>query len=310
MPEVTCLGILVADLVGKPIDAYPERGKLALVERMQLHSGGCAANTAVALAKLGIKTAIIGKVGSDGLGDFLISTMERNGVDPRGIRRDSEANTAASMVIVHSDGERSFIHSIGANANLTREDVDFDLLEKSKALIVAGALVMPGFDGGPTADTLQWARSRGIITAYDTVWNDDSGWMRKLAPALPFVDYFLPSIEEARRIVNREEPREVAQALLDAGVGTVALKLGEQGCFVKSADIEVTVPAYAVTAVDGTGTGDAFVAGFLTGIVRGWGIERTARLANMVGACCVERLGATAGIVSLDDTLARFSETA
>ena len=104
MPEVTCVGILVADVVGSPIDEMPGHGKLARVERMELHSGGCAANTGVALAKLGVETAIIGKVGEDGFGDFLVRRFEAHGVNIQGLARDKETATAATMVMVHSDG--------------------------------------------------------------------------------------------------------------------------------------------------------------------------------------------------------------
>src|SRR5262249_31012651 len=100
VPEVTCVGILVADVVGKPIDRLPERGKLALVERMELHSGGCAANTGIGLAKLGVDTAILGKVGDDGFGDFLVRRFETFGIDVGGVVRDRETATSATMVLV------------------------------------------------------------------------------------------------------------------------------------------------------------------------------------------------------------------
>jgi sugar/nucleoside kinase (ribokinase family) len=85
---VTCLGILAADVVGKPVERLPERGKLNLVDRIELHGGGCANNTGIGLAKIGIKTAVIGKVGSDGFGDFMVSSLAGSGVDTSGVVRD------------------------------------------------------------------------------------------------------------------------------------------------------------------------------------------------------------------------------
>src|SRR5919204_7028427 len=99
MPEITCLGILVADLLGRPIDSLPPRGRLGLVEQMTLHIGGCAANTALDLARLGVDTAILGKVGRDGLGDFVVGCLERSGVNTAGVIRDEAVNTAATMVL-------------------------------------------------------------------------------------------------------------------------------------------------------------------------------------------------------------------
>jgi sugar/nucleoside kinase (ribokinase family) len=112
----------------------------------------------------------------------------------------------------------------------------------------------------------------------------------------------MPSLSEAQAITGRTEPRDVARALQDAGVKTVALKLGEKGCYVLTPDGELSVPAFRIDAVDGTGSGDAFDAGFLCGILKGWDLEKTARFANAVGAMCVKALGATAGARSIEET--------
>lgn len=309
MFEVTCLGILVADVVGKPIDTYPERGRLNLVERMELHSGGCAANTGVSLAKIGVKTAVIGKVGNDGFGDFLVQVLQKHGIDTRGVKRDQKDATSATMVMVHRDGERSFLHYIGANASLRLEDVDMDLVRQSKVLHVAGALVMPGIDGAPTAELLRRAKEMGVITSFDTVWNANSGWMQTIKPCLPYVDYMIPSIEEAKMLTGREDPEDIAQVFLDNGVRVVGLKMGERGCYVRTSEVKLAIPRYQVQAIDALGAGDAFAAGFLTGVVKGWDLEQTGRFANAVGALCVTALGATTGVRSLEEILEFMRKT-
>jgi sugar/nucleoside kinase (ribokinase family) len=311
--EVTCLGILVADVVGKPIDTLPARGRLSLVDRMELHSGGCAANTGVGLAKLGVKTAIVGKVGSDGFGDFLISQFDQVGIDTRGICRDQTAATSATMVLVHGDGERSFIHYLGANATLTAADLDLESLFDTQILHVAGALVMPGIDGEPTAKVLADARKKGVVTALDTVWDATGAWNSKLAPCLQHTDYFLPSYEEARMIAGGiEDPDDVAKFLIDSGVKCVGLKMGEKGCLFRTFSGDTfRLPILPVNAIDALGAGDAFVAGFLAGLVRGWDLEGCARFAVAVGASCVTALGATTGVKTFDETvnfLAMFDE--
>ena len=296
MADVTCLGILVADVVGKPVDSWPDRGKLMLVDRMELHTGGCATNTAIALAKIGIDTAAIGKVGEDGLGDFVVAALERNGIDCTGVARDRDSATSGTMVMVHSDGERSFIHCIGANATLTEADVNFDVIAKSKILHVAGIFLMPAFDGEPTARVLKKAQEMGKITSIDTCWDSRGNWMKLLEPCLPYADYALPSIEEARMCTGKHEPEDVAKVLMDKGVKTVALKMGDQGCYIKSADVELRIPIYKVDAIDAVGAGDSFAAGFLAGLIKGWDLERTGKFANATGAFCVTALGATTGI--------------
>ncbi|HZP80637.1 MAG TPA: sugar kinase, partial [Chthonomonadaceae bacterium] len=272
MPDVTCVGILVADVVGKPIDALPGRGKLALVERMELHSGGCAANTGIGLAKLGVETAIIGKVGEDGFGDFLVQRFEKFGIEAGGVVRDKETATSATMVLGHSDGERSFLHYLGANATLALEDIDFERVRRSKILHIAGALVMPKLDGEPTSALLKRAKEAGVITAFDTVYDARGLWMQKVGPCLPYVDYMLPSFEEARMLAGgRDDPAEIAKFLLDAGAKVVGLKLGERGSYIAAQDgTAFHVPILPVQAIDALGAGDAYVAGFLAGVVKGW----------------------------------------
>jgi sugar/nucleoside kinase (ribokinase family) len=308
MSEIACLGILVADLIGRPINALPPRGRLGLVDSMTLHVGGCAANTGIDLARLGVETAVLGKVGEDGLGDFIQRTFESEGIDVAGVVRDPAVNTSATMVMVDDEGERTFLHSLGGNAEYQATDVSWTIVSECKVLHVAGALVMPGMDGEPMADVLRYAHDLGLTTSLDVVWDATGKWMETLRPCLEHLDYFMPSLAEAQQITGREYSRDVAFALRDEGVGTVALKLGTEGCYIVGADGEVSAPAYPVQAVDGTGSGDAFDAGLLVGILRGWDIERSARFANAVGALCVTDVGATAGVRSMEQVEAFLSE--
>ena len=128
--------------------------------------------------------------------------------------------------------------------------------------------------------------------------------MSLLKPCLPYVDYFVPSIEEARMCTGKHEPADVAKVLMDGGVKVVGLKMGEEGCYIRSANEEIRIPRFNVNAVDALGAGDAFAAGFLVGVLKGWDLEKTGRFANAVGAHCVMELGATTGIKSLEEILA------
>lgn len=298
---------MVADCVGKPIESMPERGKLALVDSLELHIGGCASNTGTALAKIGIDAAIIGKVGNDGFGDFMVNELSKYGSDCSGIVRDEVTHTSATMVMVDGKGERTFIHYIGANATLTEQDVDWNVVKRGKILHVAGTFLMPAFDGQPTANVLKKARELGVTTSLDTCWDSRGNWMKLLEPCLPYVDYAVPSIEEARMCTGKQDPSDVADVFMDKGVKTVALKMGDQGCYIKNKDIELRIPIYKVNAIDAVGAGDAFAAGFLAGIVNGWDLLRTGKFANAVGAFCVTALGATTGIKD-QETIEAFIE--
>jgi sugar/nucleoside kinase (ribokinase family) len=301
---VVCLGILVADLVGRPLRSMPAPGRLALVQEMGLYTGGCAVNSASALALMGIPVEVIGKVGADPLGDFVVSALRQRGVGAQGVKRDSESGTSATMVMVDPEGERRFVHYIGANARLTLDDIELEVVRTASILHVAGALVLPGIDGEPTAWLLKEARAAGVITFLDTVWDDTGRWMEVLAPCLSYLDYFIPSLPEAQALTGREDAIDVARILLDLGVGTVALKMGADGCLVATQGGEVfQLSAYEVEVVDATGAGDSFAAGFIAGIWQAWSLKQTAHLANAVGALCVTGVGALGGVRPLPETL-------
>lgn len=303
MSEVVCTGILVADIWGRPIDSQPEHGRLMLVDEIGIGVGGCAANTGLGLAKLGVDTAIIGKVGNDGFGEFVRSEIAAHGIDTSGIKVTDERGTSATMIMVDSAGERTFIHCIGANSTMRLEDIDFAQVAEARIFHLAGALVMPGFDGEPAGSVMKAAQEAGTITCLDVVWDDTGRWMELLEPVLPYTDIFLPSLAEAVEITGEQEPDKIARVLMDCGVKTVGLKMGEEGCYVRTADREIRAGAYKVEVVDGTGSGDAFVAGFLLGILRGWDLEDIAHFANAVGALCVTAPGTTAGLRDFDGTI-------
>ncbi len=307
--DVVSLGIMVADAVAKPITQLPEKGKLSLVENMELHTGGNAVNTGIALAKLGIDTKIIGKVGMDGFGDFLISQMNKHGADTSAIVRTDKVNTSATMVMVSPDGERSFLHYLGANAELVEEDIDFEEIRGCKILHIGGFYLLPKFDGEPTARLLKRAKEEGIMTSLDPCWDSKGNWFRLIEPCLPYIDVFLPSIEEAKMIAGKEEPSEIAEFFLDYGIKIVGLKMGSQGCYLRTADKEYRIPVYKVKAVDSTGAGDSFVGGFLAGLVKGWDIEKTGYLASAVGAQCVTGIGASTGIGDWEATMEFMRKT-
>jgi sugar/nucleoside kinase (ribokinase family) len=306
---IVCLGILVADVIGRPLRSIPAAGSLVLVDEMGLHIGGCASNAAIALAKLDLPVEVIGKVGEDPFGDFVISVLQERGIGTRGVKRDSVKGTSVTMVMVDPDGERRFIHYIGANAALTLKDIDFRLISEAAILHIGGSLVLPGIDGEPTAELLRKARETGVITFLDTVWDDTGRWMALLKPSLPFIDYFIPSLPEAQQITGYEKPEQVARDLIRRGVRTVALKMGAEGCLVMSEDGQVLrLPAYDVEVVDATGAGDAFAAGFIAGVWHKWTLEKTARFASAVGAMCVTGIGA-AGLVGTPAETLNFMET-
>lgn len=308
--EIVCVGILCADILGKTVNEFPEKGKLSLVDKISLDIGGCAANVAISLSKLGLPATIAGKVGRDSLGDFLKNALTVRGVDIRGLVTDDHVSTSASMVMISDDGERSIVHSMGANRYFRFEDIDPAMIAESKILLIAGTFLMPSFDGRGTESLLRFAQSRGVLCCMDTAWDSTGQWMNRISAALPYLDWFMPSYDESCELTGETDPRTIAEKLIAHGVKNVIIKLNAEGCYVRPQDQEgFLVPSYnRVEPVDSSGAGDSFCAGFITGLYQGWDIAQCAAFANAVGAHCIMEIGTTSGIRPMNDILA-FMET-
>jgi sugar/nucleoside kinase (ribokinase family) len=300
--DVICLGILVADVICRPVDELPSRGELGLAGEIELQGGGCALNTASALARFGLEAGVAGKVGADRFGDFVLDLLDERGVDSGAVVRDASTPTSATVALVGSDGTRTFLHVPGANGALRAHELDHSLLYSGRALHAAGQLVMPALDGEPFAELLAEAQARGLITSLDTVFDATGRWERVL-PSLPHVHLFTPALAEARAITGEDDPARAAAWLRGKGVGAVAITLGREGCYASGLEFEGHVAAPAVEEVDGTGSGDAFAAGILHGTLAGWGFERSARFACAAGALATTAVGAYDGLRGPEETL-------
>jgi sugar/nucleoside kinase (ribokinase family) len=303
MSKVICLGIMVTDVVAKPVDSVPEKGKLSLVDAVELHTGGCAVNTSIDLAKIGEDVGIIGLVGHDSFGSFLIDTLHKEGVNTKGLKVTKEVNTSVSLVLSGSDGERSFIHCLGSNGRFNESFIDMEVVQDCSILFVAGALLMPSFDGEPTAGILKKAKELGKYTVLDTAWDSTGRWMKDIEPCLPYLDLFIPSIEEAQMLSGKNNEREIAEVFLEKGAKNIVIKLGSKGCYIRNTSEEYYVEAFKVQAVDTNGAGDSFVAGFITGLLNNWDLRKCGEFANAVGAHCVMKVGASSGIKTKEEIL-------
>jgi sugar/nucleoside kinase (ribokinase family) len=295
-PDVLCAGIAVMDVFGRPIDHVPDWDRLATFDHIEYHLGGCAVNTAVDLSKLGVKTGICACIGEDDSGYFIVSKLAKSKVDTSGIVRKSNCNTAYTFIMIRSDGHRRYLHHVGANAVFTETDIPEDLLRDSKVLHIGGTFLMPQMDGEPTAKLLRRAKKHGMITVLDTAYNPQVNACQLIRPTLPYLDVFLPSIEEAQLITGKTKPEEIMDEFRSYGITYLAIKLGSEGCLVCHKDTIFQSPIYKVDAVDHSGAGDSFAAGFIYGVLQNWPIQKIAKFANAVAAFCIQKVGCSTGI--------------
>lgn len=306
MKKVACVGILVADVIVEPVTAYPEKGLLLPVNSITLHNGGNAMTASINVKKLGVETTMIGKVGADVFGSFLRDKLTAAGVNTKGLKTDDSVQTSASVLMLDKTGERSFFHCVGTNAVFSEKDIDYSLVEDCDLVFVTGSFLMNTFDGAETMEFLKKCKEMGKTTFLDVCWDASGRWGELLDMSMPYIDYLMPSIDEAVCIAGKEDVEEIADVFFSRGAKNVVIKMGSKGAFLRrSAESkgQIFPCCKGVTAVDTTGAGDSFCSGFLAAFARDCSLEDCVKFANGTGAHCVMATGATTGITSYEEIL-------
>jgi sugar/nucleoside kinase (ribokinase family) len=301
---------MTANIPVRPIDRGVFDVDATPIERVEILPGGDALNTATILSRLGARAGLAGRVGSDHFGRVLLSAARENGVDVTNVRIGTEPDTGAAILLIQGDGSRNFCTYKGANGLFSVSDVDLAVLGQARIVTIGGLFAMPSFDRGGAEQLMSEAKRRGAITSADTK-NDILGiGLAGIEGMLRHTDYFLPSRDEAARMTGETEVARMADALREAGARNVVIKLGGDGCWLRTAEHGLVIAPPRANVVDTTGAGDNFVAGFLTGISRGWDIERCAHFANAVGSLSTTAVGSTTAVRSMAQVLAHQKSAA
>ncbi len=306
MKKVACVGILVADAIVEPVHNYPEKGVLEPVNSITMHNGGNAMTAAINLRKLGVESVMVGMVGDDMFGEFLKGRLDKAGVDTCGLKVSDKAQTSASVLMIDKTGERSFFHCTGTNAVFANEDIDMSAVEKCDMVFVTGSFLMDTFDGEETMEFLKKCKEMGKTTFLDVCWDAKGQWGKLLDMSMPYIDYLMPSIDEAVLIAGKDDPDDIADVFMSKGAKNVIIKVGSKGSYLrKEGETKGTLypPFYVENPVDTTGAGDSFCSGFLAAFAKGKTPEECMVFANATGAHCVMAKGATTGIKSYDEIM-------
>jgi sugar/nucleoside kinase (ribokinase family) len=292
-----CAGVHVLDVLVRPVEAIPEGQGGELVEEIRVTAAGSAGGTALVLAKLGASVKSAGAIGRDAAGDMLLALLERDGVDTGLLARRDEVQTSASVLPIRPNGDRPAFHVIGANGEFGPDDLPAAEIEAATHLHLGG----PEFMGGEAAaPLLARAREHGVVTSADMLAPGEPGLLDWIAPALPELDYFLPNDDQVLALTGVGDLEAGCRALLDRGVGCVAATCGGEGAVVADENGFDRVPAFEVEAVDTTGCGDAFSAGFLRGLALGRDRRDAAVLGCAAAAMVAQGLGTDHGDFDLD----------
>jgi sugar/nucleoside kinase (ribokinase family) len=315
-------------------------GTLLEVGAPVLSTGGAVSNTGRALHRLGISTRLVGKVGDDPFGSLILDLLRGEDASLADHMIVAPGEVSSYTLVLSPKGmDRSFLHCPGANHSFAAADVRPELLAEAELFHFGYPPLMRSMyldDGAQLSKLFATAKELGAITSLDMALPDPDGpsgrvdWRAVLARTLPYVDLFLPSLDELAFMLRRDLASarcgsdtlisELAEEVLTLGARAVLVKLGSRGLYLRSGELdlpgaqddgwrrrELWAPCFRPSPLVGTtGSGDATIAGFLAGIMHGQSVEQALCSAVAVGCCSVEASDSLSGLRSWDDTQARI----
>jgi ribokinase len=285
MPDILVVGSLNADLVVRA-PRFPQPGETISGEDLQVIPGGKGANQAVAAARLGAHVSMLGRVGKDNFGDFLLNNLQSNHVDAQLVQRD-DASTGTATIIVDSNGQNSIVLSAGANGKVTTADVEHVSFFHHKLLLLQLEI--------PTLTVLraaQLARANNVRVILNP------------APAkeipdelIALTDFIIPNETELSLLTGVDvndipSAEKAARVLLQRGAKHVIVTLGSKGALIVDMETSTQVDTFKVNVVDTTAAGDAFIGGFATALLENKSIEESVQRGCACGALATTKFGA------------------
>lgn len=285
MKQILVVGSLNADLVVRAA-RFPLPGETISGEDLQVIPGGKGANQAVAAARLGANVSMLGRVGKDNFGDFLLDNLEQNNVDIASIQRD-DAATGTATIIVDANGQNSIVLSPGANGKVTLADVDSASFPKGGLLLLQLEI--------PTPTVLRAAQracengTRVILNPAPTQQLPDE--------LIALADFLIPNEPELSLLAHQPvtdlaSAEKAANLLLERGAKIVIVTLGSKGALILDKETRKHVDSFPVKVVDTTAAGDAFIGGFATSLLEDKSLEESVRFGCACGALAVTKFGA------------------
>lgn len=310
VPEVLCLGELLIDFVP---DAAG-RG-LAEVEGFARKPGGAPGNVAVGLARQGVRSGFLGKVGDDPFGRFLVDTLAAEGVDTAGLKRTTEAQTALAFVSLKADGDREFLFYRSPSADMLHapDDIDEAAVAAARILHVGTISLIAEPARAATLHAVRLARAHGVLVSCDpnlreALWPSAEAARYGLSLGVSLASLVKISDYEVAFLTGQDDPVAGMRALWHEGIELAAVTLGPDGCALLTPEHTVRVPGFAVASVDTTGAGDAFTATLLAGLLHdpevvadAAALHALGRRANAAGALTTMTYGAIPALPTAAD---------
>ncbi len=309
--RISVMGAAIIDVLAAPVNFDKLSVGSQPMEDITLSYGGDALNEAVVLAKLGAEVELFSTLGTDEAGEQIINYLSSLGIRTRGIGRKPNIPTGTNIVLVDDKGERYFLtNPQGSLRKLAEEDLTPHTDTGSGIVSFAGIFVSPLLDIPAMTRLFAAVKKRpGRVLAADMTKAKKGETLSDLAPALRYVDYILPNESEVALLTGIDAPRENARLLTEAGAGCAVIKRGKEGCLVFKDGEYIELPAYpGVKALDSTGAGDTFAAGFIYALSQGFSLRDCGLFANAAASIAVEYLGATEKFPGIEKVEERFNK--
>lgn len=292
MKKVLVAGEINPDLILQGYRSFPAPGKEVLVDDFVTTLGSASAVCAMGLARLGDPVSFVGKVGADPWGAYCADTMAAAGIDVSRVVRYPALKTGVTVSIT-SPRDRALVSFIGAIGALRAADVPDDALAGARHLHVSSYFLQEGLRPG-CRSLFARARAAGLTISLDPGFDPSERWEKDLLETLAEVDLFFPNDVELRAITRTDAIPDALRRLAGGRTRTVA-KLGAQGCATLADDGRVLqAPSFSMEAVDTTGAGDSFNAGFLHAWLAERPLEECLRWGVACGSLSTRGLGGTA----------------
>ncbi len=300
MAEITCVGQALVDCITRGIQHGSENKRVHLADSISLSIGGDAINETMVLKKLGHDVRLVCGLGNDLAGKMILGAMKELGVDCSLSDLSENRPTPVANLMVENDGSRNSINSDAAM--LGQYTPDLRAATDTKILSLASLFRAPLDQRKSVIDLVKEAKRNGCIVCADTkIPTFRKMAFKEIAEILPMIDYIFPNDAEASFFSAKKEMADMAAYFLDMGIKHVIIKAGPEGSFVYGENEQIHMEALPVKAVDATGAGDNYVAGFLSGLLRGFSLNKCCQYGTVCAAACVGQVGAGGGVQSREE---------
>ena len=294
MPAILIVGSLNADLVVRT-PRFPQPGETISGEDLQVIPGGKGSNQAVAAARLGAGVSMLGRVGKDNFGDYLLENLKTNKVEAKLVQRD-DTSTGTAIIIVDSTGQNSIVLSAGANGNVSSADVDAASFSDYKLLLLQLEIPIPA-----VLSAAKGAHEKGLRVILNPA-------PAKQLPEelLALADFLIPNETELNLLTglpvhDLNSAEQAARTLLERGVKNVIVTLGSKGALIVTNEQVSPIESFKVDVVDTTAAGDAFIGGFASALLQDKPLEEAVRYGCACGALAATKFGAQPSLPTKED---------